>query len=508
MSATGIEGASGVSGAERMSAAGAAGAQVDAVSARELDAAGRRPILLAVYISLFWLLVGSAFGDITSLKFTLPDWLTHEAWLTFGRVRPAHLNSMIYGFASTAMFAVSMWIMPRLLRTPLRYPGLAAAGVVIWNLGIAIGIVLLLMGITDGMEWLELSRYYADPVMLAGVVLVAISLWATLAARRVHHLYVSVWYIASAFLWFPIIFTMGNLPIYSGVESAAVNWFFAHNNLGLWLTAVNLGAIYYLLPKIIGRPVYSYWLSLVGFWGLAFFYSLNGIHHLIAGPMPSWMIATSITASIMMVIPVLAVGVNQHMTVVGRFTAMRYSPALTFMVLAAMSYTAVSLQGIMTALVEVNRVTHFTQWTIAHSHMGVYLFATLSLFGTMYYMLPRLVGREWPQPNLIRWHFWLVVSGMVIYVVGLSIGGVFQGLDLINPNLPFEASVKVIIPYLWIRSFAALLLTLGHLIFVYHVYLLVSRRGPAYDMSPFHAIKPIVVEGPAPQAALREGGRV
>lgn len=482
-------------------------ARSDPEAVMALDAAGRRPILLAVYLSLFWLLVGSIFGDITSFKFNVPDWLTHEGWLTFGRVRPAHLNTVIYGWASTAMFAVSLWIMPRLLRTPLRWPGAATAGIIIWNVGLAIGVVLLLMGVTDGMEWLELSRYYADPILVVGVALVGMSIWGTLAQRKVHHLYVSVWYIAGAFLWFPLIFIMANLPLYSGSESAAVNWFFAHNNLGLWLTAVNLGAIYYLLPKIIGRPIYSYWLSLIGFWALAFFYSLNGIHHLIAGPMPTWMITTSITASIMMVIPVLTVGVNQHMTVVGRFAAMRYSPALTFIVLSAMSYTAVSLQGIMTALVQVNRVTHFTQWTIAHSHMGVYLFATLSLFGTFYYMLPRLIGREWPMPHLIRWHFWLVVSGMVIYVVGLSIGGVFQGLDMLNPAKPFEEAVRVTLPYLWIRSFAALLLTLGHFIFAYHVYLLVARKGPEYSMSPFHGIKPIVVEGPAPQAAMRKGGR-
>lgn len=484
------------------------GAQIreDVEETARFDASARRPVLLTVYLSLAWLLVGTILGDVTSLKFNLPDWLAQPDWLTFGRVRPAHLNAMVYGWASTAMFGVSLWMMPRLLRTSLQWANLAIAGIIIWNIGVLTGILMLLMGHTDGLEWLEMSRYVADPLLILGGVLVGAAIWRTLMKRQVKHLYVSVWYVSASFVWFPLIFTIANLNIYWGVESAAVNWFYAHNALGLWLTTINLGVIYYLIPKIIGRPIYSYWLSLLGFWALAFFYSLNGMHHLIGGPMPSWMLATSITASIMMFIPVLAVGVNQHMTVVGRFGAMRYSPALTFIVLAAMSYTAVSLQGIMTALVEVNRTTHFTHWTIAHSHVGVYLFVTFTLFGALYYMLPRLVGREWPSMHLIRWHFWLTALGMVIYVVALGIGGVLQGLNLLDPAKPFQAAVEATLPYLWIRSGAALMISLGHLIFMYHVYLLLTRKGPVHVMPPFYEIKPIIVREPA-QASLREGGR-
>ncbi|MEW6612612.1 MAG: cbb3-type cytochrome c oxidase subunit I [Pseudomonadota bacterium] len=470
------------------------------------DASGRRPVLLSFYIGLAWLLVGTFFGDVASFKFNFPDWWSHWDWLTFGRVRPAHLNAMIYGWASTSMFGVSLWMMPRLLRTPLRWANLASAGILVWTVGVVVGVVLMLAGVTDGLEWLEMDRYLADPLLVLGAGLVGASIWRTLMDRQVKHLYVSVWYVAASYLWFPVIFTVGNLPFYRGVESAAVNWFYAHNALGLWLTTVNLGVIYYLIPKIVGRPIYSYWLSLVGFWALAFFYALNGMHHLVGGPLPQWMITTSITASIMMFIPVLAVGVNQHMTVVGRFGAMRYSPTLTFIVLAAMSYTAVSLQGIMTALVEVNRVSHFTQWTIAHSHVGVYMFVTFALFGALYYILPRLIGREWPSAQLIRLHFWLVAVGMVVYVVGLSIGGVIQGLDMLDPAKSFQTSVEATIPWLWVRSASAVVLTLGHLVFLYHTYLMVMRRGPELEAPPFYAVKPILIDEPAP-AALREGGR-
>lgn len=464
-----------------------------------LDHSARRPVLLCFAISIIWLLIGTALGDITSFKFDYPDLLTSQPYLTFGRLRPAHLNIMVYGWASTAMFGVSLWLMPRLCRVQLQLANVAIAGILIWTTGVAIGLWLLLAGVSDGLEWLEFDHQSADPVMAIGAAFVGVSVWKTLLARTARHLYVSVWYVASSFPWFLIIFTAGNLPIYNGVESAAVNWFFAHNALGLWLSTINLGLIYYLMPKIIGRPVYSYWLSLIGFWGLALFYALNGMHHLIGGPLPSWMIATSITASILMIIPVVAVGINQHMTVVGRFGAMRYSPALTLLVLAAMSYTAVSLQGILTALVSVNRITHFTHWTIAHSHLGLYMFVTLSLFGGIYYILPRLLGREWPSRNLVRAHILLVGFGMVMYVVVLGIGGVFQGLQLLDANGTFEASVIATRPWLFMRSVSAVIITIGHVLFAIHLVWLWSLRSPdrAYmqsqEQSPFFYVRPILV---------------
>ncbi|HEU4709408.1 MAG TPA: cbb3-type cytochrome c oxidase subunit I [Methylophilaceae bacterium] len=469
--------------------------RINVAEAARIDRSSRLPVLVGFALAILWLLEGTILGDIASFKFDFPDFLSGQAYLTFGRIRPGHLNAMIYGWASTAMFSVSLWMMPRLCRTPLRWPGVALGGIIIWNIGVYLGIILLLAGVTDGLEWLELDHRTADPLMVIGVAMVGASIWRTLAARNVEHLYVSVWYVAASYPWVALIFIAGNLPIYTGVESAAVNWFYGHNALGLWLTTINLGLIYYLLPKIVGRPIYSYWLSLIGFWGLALFYSLNGMHHLIGGPMPSWMIATSITASILMVIPVVAVGINQHMTIAGRFGALRYSPALTFLVLAAMSYTAVSLQGIMTALVSVNRITHFTHWTIAHSHLGVYMFVTMALFGGIYYILPRLIGREWPSANLIRAHFLLVGLGMVIYVVTLGGGGVLQGLQMLDPSQSFEASVNAARPWLLTRSFAAVLISAGHVVFAAHALMLVLRgRSPVREEPPFFFIRPVLVK--------------
>ncbi len=479
----------------------AAEAQETATPAFEgVGPAARRAGLFAFATAIGWLLVGSALGDLASLRFQFPDLWASVAPLTFGRVRPAHLNTMIYGWASLSMLGTALWLVPRLVHVPLRWPVLAFAGLLLWNVGLFIGVVGIHFGLTDGLEWLEMDRYTADPLLIVGGGLVGASVLRTVLETKVRHLYVSIWYVASAFVWFPIIFITGNWPHLYGAESVAANWFYAHNALGFWLTAISLGAVYYFIPKILGRPIYSYQLSLLGFWAFSFFYALNGMHHVIGGPIPSWMIATSVVASLMMVIPVAAVAVNHHLSMVGRFGALRYSPTLRFVVVGAISYTAVSLQGVFTAMVKVNRITHFTHWTIAHSHVGAYAFVTLVLFGSAYYILPRLVGREWPSPRLIAWHFWLVLSGIALYVVPLAIGGVRQGLALDNPEIPFRVSVDVVRPYLVVRTISAFILTAGHLVFAWHFVRLV-QGAPVTAIARRAFVRPIRVEIPAQKVA-------
>jgi cytochrome c oxidase cbb3-type subunit 1 len=461
------------------------------------DGSSRRVVLLSFSSALVWLLLGSLFGDVASLKLHLPDWLGAQAWLTFGRVRPAHLNAMIYGWASLAMVGVSCWLVPRLVHTELRYGRGVEFGIWLWNIGVLIGVVGILAGRTDGLEWLEMHRYLADPWLVIGGGLIGLALLVTLWLREAEHLYVSVWYVMASYLWFPIIFVVGNWPTWTGVESAAVNWFYAHNALGLWLTAISLGAAYYFIPKVLGRPIYSYGLSLLGFWTLAFFYALNGMHHLIGGPVPEWMITTSIVASGLMVIPVLSVAVNHHMTMVDRFAALRYSPTLRFIVLGSIAYTAVSLQGIFTAFRAVNRITHFTHWTIAHAHVGVYGFVTFVMFGSMYYILPRVTGREWPSARLIRWHFWLTLGGLALYVVPLTVAGVFQGLALLDPQAPFQVSVQRSLWGLVGRSLGGLALTAGHVVFAWHCWRIVREPLPAdagANVPPLHGVVPVIYD--------------
>lgn len=452
------------------------------------DAADRstRDVVRLFFVSgTAWLVLGSILGLTASLKMTFPDWLTGQAWLTFGRIRPMHLNAVIYGWASMAGIGTVLWLLPRLLRSPLKAQIVAIFGGWLWNAGVAIGLVSIAVGWTDGLEWLEFP-WPVDAFFVIGGALVAVPLFVTVRYRRVSSLYVSVWYIAAALVWFPVLFLVANQPyVHFGVEHAVVNWWYAHNVLGLWLTPLGLAAAYYFIPKVLGKPIYSYSLSLIGFWALALFYSQAGIHHLIGGPVPTWLVTLSIVQSVMMVIPVIAVAVNHHVTMVGNFSALKHSPTLRFVVTGAIMYTGVSLQGSLHAVREVNQVTHFTHFTVGHAHMGVYAFYSFIIFGAAYFLLPRVFGRDWPRPRLISIHFWTALGGILIYMISLMVGGVFQGLAQLDASRPFMESVTLTIPYLHARTVGGTLMTLSHFIFAWHVALLVAKKGPMREGAPW-----------------------
>ncbi len=442
------------------------------------DTSSRDPVLWLIGSAALWLVIGSFFGLIASLKFNLPDWLAATPQLTFGRVRPMHLNAVIYGWLSMAGMGVSLWLLPRLLRTELRGNRFALFGTHLWNLGIVLGLACLAEGYTDGLEWLEFP-WPVDILFVIAGALIGIPILMTLKHRQVSHIYVSTWYIGAAFVWFPILFLVGNLPgLHFGVEHAAANWWYAHNVLGLWATPFGLAAAYYFIPKVTGQPIFSYRLSFLGFWSLALFYSQAGIHHLIGGPVPAWLVTLSMVASVSMVIPVIAVAINHHFTVVGHFRKMIYSPTLRFVVLGAVAYTFVSAQGCFQSVRSFNTLTHFTHYTVAHAHMGVYGFVSLILFGSIYFMMPRLTGWEWPYPSLISAHFWSIFVGFAIYFLFLSWGGLLQGRALLDGSLPFLESVRVMYPYFWARTIGGSLMTLGHLLFASHLALMIYRRGP------------------------------
>ncbi|MBV6325707.1 cbb3-type cytochrome c oxidase subunit I [Duganella violaceipulchra] len=429
--------------------------------------------------AVVWLVAGSLAGLTSSIKLHEPDWLVQQAWLTFGRIRTIHLNIIAYGWAPMAAFGIANWLLPRLLKTPLIGGRFAILGCMIWNAGLIAGVGCIAAGISDGMEWLEIP-WQVDILIVIGGALMGLPLVYTLQARKVDHLYVSVWYMGAALFWFPILFLIANLPaVHFGVEQATMNWWFGHNVLGLFYTPMALASVYYFLPKIIGRPVQSYNLSLLGFWTLAFFYGQVGGHHLIGGPVPAWLITLSIVQSMMMIIPVISFSINQHMTMRGYFSKLIYSPTLRFIVLGGMMYTLSSLQGSFEALRAVSTVAHFTHFTVAHAHLGLYGFFTMVMFGSIYFVMPRVMSWEWPYPSLIAAHFWLVVFGFSIYFIGLSIGGWLQGLAMLDAAKPFMESVKVTIPYLQSRSVGGAIMTLGHLVFAGHFVAMILRYGPA-----------------------------
>jgi cytochrome c oxidase cbb3-type subunit I len=454
----------------------------DELRARARADASTAPLVFFFFCCAFaWLLVASAAGLTASIKLHQPDWLTQYAWLTFGRIRTIHLNAVAYGWTPMAGLGIALFVIPRLLKTELVGARFAFLGAALWNAALIAGLGSIAYGVSDGLEWLEIP-WQIDILFVVGGALVGIPLVLTLLNRKVEHLYVSIWYMGCALFWFPVLFLVANMPyLHKGVEQATMNWWFGHNVLGLFYTPLALASVYYFLPKVIGRPVQSYNLSLLGFWGLAFFYGQVGGHHLIGGPVPGWLITLSIVQSVMMIVPVVAFTVNQYQTLKGHLSALRFSPTLRFIGLGGLMYTASSIQGSFEALRSINVVTHFTHYTVAHAHLGLYGFVTLVFFGSIYFIVPRITGREWPSQLLIAAHFWLVVVGFATYFIALSIGGWLQGMAMLDAAKPFMESVRLTVPYLQARSIGGSLMVLGHVVFVGHFLMLVfgraARRG-------------------------------
>jgi cytochrome c oxidase cbb3-type subunit 1 len=452
-------------------AVSAAAGDTEQVERAYIDASTRVPVLMFYTSAIGWLILGTLLAGFVSWKLHSPDLLGDISFLTWGRVRPAHMNVMVYGWASMAGMGTAIWLMARLCRTVLRFPLLLVAGAAFWNLGVLVGVCAILLGDSTGYQWLEFPRYSAIILFVAYVLIAS---WAVLMFRyrRGEQIYITQWYLLGAFLWFPWLYAAGQLMLFvvpvQGVLQSAVGWWYANNLLFLWFGAIALGTAYYMIPKVIGRPVYSYHLATIGFWTYALFSSWIGMQRLVDGPFPAWMITASIAATILAMIPVATVGLNHHMTMQGYFPLMRYSPTLRFTVFGAMSYTVFSVVGVLISLRSVARYVHFTEASIAYSHLGLYAFFTMVIFGSMYYIVPRLVGREWRYASLIKLHFWASAYGIGLMTLMLLAGGFQQGADMQIPVLPFGESIETVSPYLRGRSLAGLLMAAAHFIFAYH----------------------------------------
>jgi cytochrome c oxidase cbb3-type subunit 1 len=435
---------------------------------RAIDSSCRGPVLYYATSAVVWLLVGTLLALVASVKLHSPYFLTDVSWLTFGRARMAHLQAVGIGWSGMVGMAAGCWLMCRLSRAELVYPKLLLFAATLWNVAMILNVVGVLAGDGQSVEWLDAPPYVA-PFLVASLGIFSAWTVATFRRRREQHVYVTQWYVLAAVFWLPWLYTVTVFMIFwspaTGVIQPVVNWWFGHNYLGLWLTPLGVGSAYYLIPKIIGRPVHSYYLSIIGFWSLALFYSWAGMHHLIGGPIPAWLATASTVGSMMMFIPVISVAINHHMTMLGSFHRLRYSPALRFTVFGAITYTAVSAQGAIEALKDFSEVAHFTHYTVAHAHLGAYGFYTMTMFGLLYYMVPRLTGREWFSPGLIRMHFWCDAVGITVYFVSLSVGGWWQGRMLNDPNVPFGNIVTYLLPYLFARSLSGGLMGLGHVAF-------------------------------------------
>jgi cytochrome c oxidase cbb3-type subunit 1 len=461
-----------------------------------IDASTRVPVLMFYASAMVWLVIGTLLAGFVSFKLHSPDWLSDVSFLTWGRLRPVHMNIMVYGWASMAGMGTAIWLMARLCRTTLRHPLLLVTGAWFWNIGVAIGITGILMGYSTGYQWLEFPPYAALILLIAYALIIS---WAVLMFRfrRGEQIYITQWYLLGAFLWFPWLYAAAQVMLFvvpvQGVMQTAVGWWYANNLMFLWLGAIALGTAYYMIPKVIGRPVYSYHLATIGFWTYALFSSWTGMQRLVDGPFPAWMITASIAATILTMIPVATVGLNHHMTMQGYFPVMRYSPTLRFTVFGAMSYTVFSIVGLLISLRSAARYFHFSEATVAYSHLGLYAFFTMIMFGSMYYIVPRLVGREWRYATLIKLHFWASAYGIGLMSLMLMAGGLAQGASQNDPSLPFIESVQSVLPYLRGRTLAALLLTASHFIFAYHFGLMLFGLGRTSTVPTF--LNPVEAEG-------------
>lgn len=460
---------------------------VDTAHARllaSLDASCRRPVLLFLVSALVWLLVGSGLALVASIKLHAPDFLGGWEWLTFGRVRTAHLNAVAYGWSAMAALGVLLWLYPRLTRAPLRFERALLGAGLAWNALVLTGVSAVLGGWSTSVEWLE----FPLPVALgltACFAVVAVAALDALRRRAVEHVYVSLWYLTAVVVWFPVLYLTANVGIHggllTGVTQAMTNWWFAHNVLGLFVTPVALATLYYVLPKVIGRPIHSYWLSLVGFWTLALFYNWAGLHHLVGGPVPMWAVTVGAVASMMMLVPVCTVAYNQHMTMRGHFHRLKSSPSLRFVVFAGVAYFVVSVQGSFEALRSKAEIVHFTHYTVGHAHLGMYGFFTMMMFGAYYFLLPRLTGREWASPGLVRVHFWGSALGILSYFLGMTVAGIQQGLLLLDPSVPFLDVVAATLPWLQLRSVSGTAMTVAHLAFAANAVAMLLNRAPVRD---------------------------
>jgi cytochrome c oxidase cbb3-type subunit I len=365
---------------------------------------------------------------------------------------------------------------------PLRSPLLPILAAAVWNLGMVTGVLSVLAGATTGKELLEFPPESAFILFLA---LAIVSLWAItiLWNRKPGATYISQWYLLGAFLWFAWMYPTANLALEiapaPGVAQPAINWWYVGSLVDLWLTPIALAAAYYLIPRLVGRPIYSYKLALLGFWGLALFGGWTGMTHLTGGPLPAWMVTASIVAKVLMLIPVLAATANFHLTMKGDLGGLRENLVLRFVVTGAVIYTIYSFVG---SIISVRSIAQFTQFTlimVLHSQLGLFGFYSMILFGALYYIVPRLLNRQWLFHKLIETHFWLVVVGLGLLLFDLTIGGLIQGFGLEDPQVPMIAVNDLLEPFLAIQSFAVLLLVVANLAFAIAFTLILLITTPA-----------------------------
>ncbi len=467
------------------------------------------------YATIIWGIIGMLVGLIAALQLAFPQFFNDYlgfSFLSFGRIRPLHTNAVIFAFVGNGIFMGVYYSLQRLLKTRMWSDKLSNLNFWGWQFIIVCAVLTLPFGITTGKEYAELE-WWIDILIALMWVAFGFNMFATILTRRVKHLYVAIWFYIATFVTVAIlhIFNSFELPVsflksyswYAGVQDALVQWWYGHNAVAFFLTTPYLGLMYYFVPKAANRPVYSYRLSIIHFWALIFLYIWAGPHHLLYTSLPDWAQSLGVVFSVMLIAPSWGGMLNGLLTLRGAWDRVRDDVMLKFMVVALTAYGMSTFEGPLLSLKNVNMLSHFTDWTIAHVHIGGLGWNGMMTFGMLYWLFPRLFKTELYSKKLANQHFWIATLGVLLYAIPMYIAGFVQGLmwqdftpegTLVNGD--FLRTVDALKPFYILRSLGGLLFILGAVMMFYNlVKTAKSGKLVANEDAEAPALRPVVEAG-------------
>ena len=450
-------------------------------------------------MTVVWGIVGMLVGVVIASQLVWPALNFDIPWLTYGRLRPLHTNAVIFAFGGCALFATSYYVVQRTCHVRLFSDKLAAFTFWGWQTVIVLAAVTLPLGITTTKEYAELE-WPIDLLITAVWVVYAVVFFGTIMQRKIQHIYVANWFYGAFILAVAILHVVNSaaLPVsltksyslYSGVQDAMVQWWYGHNAVGFFLTSGFLGIMYYFVPKQANRPIYSYRLSVVHFWALTFTYIWAGPHHLHYTALPDWAQSLGMVFSLILLAPSWGGMINGIMTLSGAWNKLRSDPILKFLIVSISFYGMATFEGPMMAIKTVNSLSHYTDWTIGHVHAGALGWVALISIGAMYYLIPRLYGRELHSIKMVEAHFWIACTGILLYITSMWISGITQGLmwRAINQDgtltYSFVESVQAMEPFYVIRLIGGILFLSGMLLMAFNLYRTMSAGQPVNASIP------------------------
>ena len=423
--------------------------------------------------SALWFAAATSFGMIGAGYLIAPDFLANIEYIHFGRIRPMHINAVLFGFVTPGLLAAAFYYFPKLLKTELFSHKLGVFSAIFWNITVAAGIIGISLGYTQGREYAELA-WPVDIMVVISFAMVGFNLLMTIRQRQESILFVSIWYTTAAVVLTSITYCLGNViwkpdtGALTGIPDAILLWFYGHNIFGLLLTPMGLAIAYYVLPIATRSPLYSHTLSLLGFWSLIIVYTHIGTHHLLQVPVPTWLKTISIVDSVAMVIPVMIVLINLWFTVKGKLGDIHANIGAKFIFTGTIYYFFVNIQGSMMALPHVQRITHFNNWVVGHAHIGVLGFAGLTALGGLYFILPRITGKPLYSKFLADVQYWLLLIGITGFAVVLTTVGLIQGNAWYNGETLYR-TLPEIQPYYVLRASLGTFIMIGAYLGLYNV---------------------------------------